>query len=104
MRYWLITIVLIVLALVGIGGLLQGPVSDCSQLYGQNSLFSLVALALFAALIWMLPIDRAAHAKGLAALLALLVALVIIYRPSMMDQYRIDVIGCVGKAGAPPRM
>jgi len=97
MKHWLIVIVLVLLALIGVLGLLQIPVSDCIQIYEQDAPVSAVALVMFALTVWLIPNNRTAHVKALAALLALLVVAALLYQPTGRNQYRQDVLGCTGK-------
>jgi uncharacterized membrane protein len=102
MRHWLIFVGLAVLALVGVLALVQTPISDCVEIYEQGAPVSVAALVMFAMLIWLMPNDRSAFTKASAALLAILLAVVILYQPTGVAQYRQDVLGCAAKADAKP--
>jgi hypothetical protein len=104
MKHFVLTALSTILAVLGIAGLVQSPISDCSQVYNQGAPVSFAAFVLFGLLIWFIPAHRFIHLKVLTTFVMLLLALVVCFRPTMMAEYRRDVIGCVNSGGDRPEL
>jgi hypothetical protein len=93
----ILTVLLCLLAGLAVLGLLGGPVSDCVQLDEQGAELSVAAAFAIALLVWISPL-KAVHLRTVVAVLALAMAVALLFQPTKMRMFRADVVGC----GLPP--